>query len=202
MVVPPHTNFPPRTNLSGAAIAAAKAALRGEMRKHRAALGHYPPLPTPVQWIATVDQARAPGTLATYLPLAGEADPAHIVEAARTRGWRLALPHVTTRGAPMRFLRWAPDEPTETGPMRLRQPRADAEEYTPDIILTPLLAFDGAGRRLGQGGGFYDGVFVRLPHALRIGIAWSFQCVPMVPVDARDAPLHATITENGWMEFR
>ena len=40
--------------------------------------------------------------------------------------------------------------------MGIAAPRATAPQVTPDIVLLPLLAFDGIGHRLGRGGGFYD----------------------------------------------
>ena len=55
-------------------------------------------------------------------------------------------------------------------------------------------------RRLGQGAGFYDRAFARLPAALRIGLAWSVQEVDILPADPWDAPLHAVVTEKEWIE--
>ena len=68
-------------------------------------------------------------------------------------------------------------------------------EAEPDIVLTPLLAFDAAMNRLGQGAGHYDRVFERLPDAWRIGIAWSVQQVEHIVTDPWDMPLHGVITE-------
>lgn len=129
----------------------------------------------------------------------GEADPALLADAAVSRGYRLALPHVTDRDTAMRFLTWSPGDDIMIGPLGLRQPRADAPELTPAIILTPLVAFDAALNRLGQGGGFYDRAARSYPSALRIGVAWSIQQRDTLPVDAWDMPLHAVITEHGWI---
>ncbi|WP_066548134.1 MULTISPECIES: 5-formyltetrahydrofolate cyclo-ligase [unclassified Sphingomonas] len=141
----------------------------------------------------------APGTVvASYWAVGSEADPSGIERDARMLGAAIALPHVAaSRAVPMRFLAWSPGQPLVDGPMRLKQPAASATELVPDIILTPLIGFDDALNRLGQGAAYYDRAFARFPDALRIGVAWSVQEVPAVPVDPWDVPLHAVITERG-----
>ena len=85
------------------------------------------------------------------------------------------------------------------GAFGLLQPRSDAEEVSPDLILAPLVGFDRALRRIGQGAGFYDRAFARLPDARRIGLAWSVQEVDALPTDPWDVPLHAVATEREWI---
>lgn len=190
MAVPPLSSAP--------ASPEDKSALRARMRRVRAAFvdGGRPPLVAPPPFIELL----RPGmTVAGYVAIGGEADPLPLLEAATARGCRTALPHVTTMDAPMRFLAWRPGDPLERGPFALLQPRADAIELAPDIVLTPLVAFDGALNRLGQGAGFYDRAFAKLADALRIGVAWSIQQIDHVPTDPWDAPLDAIITERSWI---
>lgn len=175
----------------------AKAALRARMRAARIAFAADAP---PILVSDAFRVRLAPGLVVTsYIPLSGEAPPAPLVEAAVAAGCRLALPHITTRDAPMRFLAWDGLTPLETGPMKLRQPSADAAELVPDIILTPLLAFDARLDRLGQGAGYYDRVFARYPDAWRVGVAWSVQRVSRVPRAPWDVALHAVATEQEWI---
>lgn len=141
----------------------------------------------------------APGSMvATYLPIGSEADPAQLAAAAAHRGCRLALPHVTDRASPIRFLLWEPGEPLVPGPFGLSQPASDTE-VAPDVILTPLVGFDARLNRLGQGASHYDRAFARYPDAWRVGIAWSVQQVPAIPTDIWDVPLHAVVTEAGML---
>ena len=102
----------------------------------------------------------------------------------------------------MRFLAWDGATALIPGPFGLSQPPADAVALVPDIILTPLLALDPKLNRLGQGAGYYDRAFAQFPLARRIGVAWSVQQVEAVPTDAWDMPLHAVITEQGWITPR
>lgn len=141
----------------------------------------------------------APGSIvATYIPIGSEADPAQLAAAVLERGCRLALPHVTDRASPMRFLPWHPGDALIPGPLGLSQPAGDIE-VAPDIFLTPLVGFDARLNRLGQGASHYDRAFARYPDAWRVGIAWSVQQVPVIPTDIWDVPLHAVVTEEGML---
>ena len=45
-----------------------------------------------------------------------------------------------------------------------------------DVVATPAVAFDRAGRRVGYGGGFYDRFFPRTrADALRVGVGFGVQ---------------------------
>lgn len=136
-------------------------------------------------------------TVASYRPVPGEADPAPLERAAAQAGCALALPFLTDRTSPMRFRCWS--GALDVGPYGIEQPSADAPEVAPDIILTPLVAFDRTGARLGQGAGFYDRVFAAQPNAWRVGVAWSVQEAACIPADPWDVPLHAIATEKEWI---
>jgi 5-formyltetrahydrofolate cyclo-ligase len=137
--------------------------------------------------------------VASYVPIGSEADPAPLERAAVAHGCVLALPHVVDRATPLRFLRWDPAIALADGPFGLRQPAAYLDDVVPDIVLTPLVAFDRALNRIGQGAGHYDRAFAAFPHARRIGIAWSVQQIDTIPADPWDAPLHAIATERAWL---
>jgi 5-formyltetrahydrofolate cyclo-ligase len=137
---------------------------------------------------------------AIYLPIGSEIDTLPLIDRLHLRGLSIALPHVPSRKGPMRFLAWLPGDPLPGGPMGLRQPAADAQEVQPDLILTPLLAFDARLHRLGYGAGFYDRAFAALPGARRVGLAWSMQQVPAIADERWDVPLHAVATEKDWIE--
>src|SRR4051812_4010452 len=119
-------------------------------------------------------------TVSLYLALKDELDPEPLIAALHARGQTLALPALFDRSA-MRFLAWAPGDPIERGPMRLRQPLASAPECAPDLIVTPLLGFDRVGHRIGYGAGHYDRAFQRFPGAHRIGLTWAVQEVDRIP---------------------
>ena len=145
------------------------------------------------------DRLSAGLTVASYVPMGSEADPSPLARAAVEAGCVIALPHVTRRSEPMRFLAWDSEDDLIPGVFGLHQPHHESPALAPDIILTPLVAFDRKLNRLGQGAGYYDGAFAAFPRAWRVGIAWSVQRVDALPVDAWDVPLHAVATEREWI---
>ncbi|HEX8302265.1 5-formyltetrahydrofolate cyclo-ligase [Sphingomonas sp.] len=182
--------------MSPATISPDKPALRAQLRAARdgfAAAGSAAIIAPK----AFVERLKPGMTVATYHPVGSEADPSQLAAAASGIGCRIALPFVTGRSAPIRFLIWQPGAALVPGPFNLRQPDAASEEAAPDVILTPLLGFDARFNRLGQGAGHYDRAFARYEAAWRVGVAWSVQELPAIPADIWDVPLHAIITEKG-----
>jgi 5-formyltetrahydrofolate cyclo-ligase len=137
--------------------------------------------------------------VASYVPIGSEAAPTALEAAAREAGCRLALPHVVDRATPIRFLVWDTKDTLTDGPFGLRQPADTSAAVVPDLVLTPLVAFDAALNRIGQGAGHYDRAFAAYPIARRIGIAWSVQQLESITPDSWDAPLDAIVTERGWI---
>jgi 5-formyltetrahydrofolate cyclo-ligase len=199
MVVPPHSGL-----IWSDMQENGKTALRGQYRQKRDAFVAAMQLseraiafsrpPTPLK------QLFGPGkSIAGYIPIGSEANPTALLIEARNAGCEIALPHVVSRAAPMRFLKWSIGEALEDGPFGLKQPPADAQAVEPDVILVPLVAFDRRMYRLGQGAGHYDRALSVLPDSLPIGVAWSVQLADHLPADPWDVPLHAILTERAWI---
>ena len=142
---------------------------------------------------------RREGPLAGYVAHRGEVDIMPFLLRAFHAGHRIALPHVPASDGGMHFVDWHPDTGLAPGFAGIPQPEASGARLLPTILLTPLVAFDRTGRRLGQGGGFYDRWFADHPSATRIGIAWSMQEVEALASDPWDIPLHAIVTEKEWI---
>jgi len=141
-----------------------------------------------------------PGAIvAGYIAIGSEADPSALLREAHDMGCLIALPHVSGKAAPMRFLRWTPGDALVEGPFGLQQPDISAEICTPDVVLTPLVAFDDRLMRIGQGAGHYDRALSVLPDAIAVGLAWSIQWAPLLATDIWDIPLHAVLTEKSWI---
>jgi len=177
-----------------------KRALRSEMRARRMVLAK-----DGLQAAARVaDHAhRLPQAtcVAVYHPIGSELDTAPLVEALIARGVDLCLPVTLAPHAPMIFRRWTPGDPLEADLAGVPAPFPLAGTVVPDLILAPLLAFDGQGLRLGQGGGHYDRTFAALPDAIRIGLAYAGQQVEALPFEPHDIPLHGVLTETGYTAF-
>lgn len=139
---------------------------------------------------------------ALYLPMGSEVDTAPLARRLAAEGYDLCLPVVETLDAPLVFRRWWPGAPLTPDRLGVPGPLPTASSVTPELILTPLLAFDAFGGRLGQGGGYYDRTFAAFPDAVRVGVAFSGQAVDRVPMDAHDMPLHGVLTEVGYTAAR
>ena len=140
--------------------------------------------------------------VAVYRAIGSELDMDALSLALSRQGRALCLPVVVQMDGPMVFRRWAPGEPLELDLVGVPAPLPLADTVTPDLILTPLLAFDLEGGRLGQGGGYYDRTFAALPEALRIGFAYAGQRVDRLPVYRHDIRLHGVLTEVGYTPAR
>ncbi len=182
-----------------------KQAVRGEFRQRRDAFVlslavsekaiAFSRAPTPLQ------RFFKPGAIvAGYIAIGSEADPAALLKQARDSGCTMALPYVTSRAAPMRFLKWDGDAELVDGPFGLKQPAETSKAVIPDIVIVPLVAFDSKLSRLGQGAGHYDRALSLMPEAIAIGLAWSIQQADNLIADPWDIPLDAIITEKAWIE--
>ena len=136
--------------------------------------------------------------IAVYRAIGSEIDADALSMALNRQGRRLCLPVVIERAAPMIFRRWSPGEPLELDVAGVPAPLPLAEAVIPDLIVTPMLAFDAAGGRLGQGGGYYDRTFAALPAVTRIGFAYAGQEIENLPVELHDIRLHGVLTERGY----
>ena len=139
--------------------------------------------------------------VAVYRAIGSELDVEALSRALVQAGRELCLPVVIERDAPMIFRRWSPGEPLELDEAGVPAPFPLAEVVDPDLIVTPLLAFDERGGRLGQGGGYYDRTFAARPDALRVGFAFAGQEVNELPAETHDVRLHGVLTETGYRPF-
>ena len=76
----------------------------------------------------------------------------------------------------------------------------EREETVCDLIITPGLAFDHSGYRMGYGGGFYDRFFSS-HEGFRLGVGFHEQLVEEVPRDAFDLRVHAFLSETDYLVF-
>lgn len=148
--------------------------------------------------------------VACYLPNDGELDLRPLMARLWRRGTRTSLPVLD--GPRLRFLPFGPHTPLRPNrfgiPEPACSPRRRIATFHIDVVLVPLVAFDGRGNRLGMGGGFYDRTFAhrrrlgawRRP--LLIGVAYGFQRVASLSGRVWDVSLDGAATEKGLVWFR
>jgi len=138
-------------------------------------------------------------SVAGFWPIGTEIDIRPLLHALHASGHPILLPVTPPRGLPLSFAYWRPGEVLQ--PERFGTVRPTGGPGVPDLLLVPLLAWDGQGRRLGYGGGYYDRTLAALPGRRTVGCAYAAQRVAEVPADEHDIPLDAVATELGLTWF-
>ncbi len=139
-----------------------------------------------------------------YHPMRSELDPRPLMAMLATAGARLALPAVISK-TEIVFRDLVRTGALEKGGFGTFHPPESAQKLQPDIILLPLAVFDGAGNRIGYGGGYYDRAIAAFrdeghtPYL--VGLAFEEQRAPSVPVESHDVALDMIITPAGVQEF-
>jgi 5-formyltetrahydrofolate cyclo-ligase len=129
--------------------------------------------------------------VAGYWPVGGEVDGRPLLAALAKAGRTVALPRMESRAGPARFIAWRGAEVLTADAFGVPSPPADGADLSPRLFLVPLLAFDRAGRRLGQGGGHYDRIISlhRAHGAIAAGLAYAEQEMGQVPAGPRASRL-------------
>jgi 5-formyltetrahydrofolate cyclo-ligase len=150
--------------------------------------------------------ALAPGMIVSgFMPLKSEINPLPLMKKLAGAGARLALPAIAGRGKPLIMRAYAFGDTLASGQWGIREPKPEAPEVAPDILLVPLLAFDRTGHRIGYGAGYYDMTIAALrarKPVTAVGLAYAAQEVPKVPTTPRDARLDLVLTERESIDFR
>lgn len=142
-------------------------------------------------------------TVALFLSFDGELDTQPLIEQLWRAGKRVYLPvlHPFSRGN-LLFLHYHPHSELVVNRLKIHEPRLDVRDVLPlselDVLITPLVAFDEQGQRLGMGGGFYDRTLQNWQqHGIRpVGYAHDCQLVERLPVEEWDIPLPAVVTPS------
>ena len=186
---------------SPASIEDAKAVLRRE------ALARRDALPRELRAAAAEAIAARPFPLAIepgaavsgFMPMKSEINPIPLMRKLADAGATLALPVVAGKGKPLIMRAWSLGEPLAAGVWGIREPKPEAPEVFPDILIVPLLAFDRRGHRIGYGAGYFDMTIAALrarKPVVAAGIAFAAQEIAEVPATPRDARLDLVLTER------
>jgi 5-formyltetrahydrofolate cyclo-ligase len=140
-----------------------------------------------------------------YLSMPDELDTSALLEIAFSEGKDVYSPKVETDTS-MRFFRVTRDESSwVTGAFDIREPAGREEDvFRPEdgkaLVISPGLAFDRSGRRLGRGKGFYDRFYEKLfaasPDSACCALCLSCQIVDEVPVEQFDRKVNAICTKD------
>jgi 5-formyltetrahydrofolate cyclo-ligase len=151
-------------------------------------------------------EVRRAATVAAYVSVGTEPGTGPLLDALRERGRRVIVPVVL----PDLDLDWA----VYDGPLDLVRARRGLLEPTgrrlgvdavgtADVVVTPGLAVDRTGMRLGQGGGCYDRALGRVPvGTFTATLLFDGELLDTVPTEAHDRPVTAVVTPSGVTRLR
>jgi len=137
-----------------------------------------------------------------YLPGDEEVDTWPIISRAFSMGKQISAPVLRKNGL-MRFRELDADTGLSPNQFGLLEPQ-QGEFIDPqrlDIVITPLVAFDSSGNRIGMGGGYFDRCFAFLKgrkiwlHPKLIGVAFDCQRVTSISPNPWDIALFRIVTE-------
>lgn len=134
-----------------------------------------------------------------YFPIGSEIDPRPLMTRLEQHGAELSLPRMED-GETLSWRRWRPGEPLEPRRFGLSEPQDSAPLATPTLLIVPLLAFDGAGNRLGYGKGHIDRAIAALRETGRVfvcAIGFQEQMLDALPAEPHDQPLDWAVTPAG-----
>lgn len=133
-----------------------------------------------------------------FISYKSEVDTRGIIEDILADGKKLLVPLV--KGSEMIAVEVKGIDDLEPNKMGILEPKSGKEVTDVDLTITPGLAFDKKGYRLGYGGGYYDKFFAKVD-TVRMGIGYSDQYVESIVHEDYDEALEYLLTEEGLIEF-
>ena len=140
-----------------------------------------------------------PGDITCFVSLPDEPGTSPLITALLERGHRLWLPQ--TRPDGLLWVRVDASTEYDVGALGISEPRGTGVESLAfaHVILMPALAVDASGRRLGQGGGYYDKALDQVPGLedggpMLVAIVHDDEVVDEVPTEPHDRVVDALVT--------
>jgi len=139
-------------------------------------------------------------SVALYSPVRNEVCTDAIREHALNERKKVFYPRVGQENS-VAFIRVHSVTELKIGRFGIREPTGATQlseaEYRGLVAFVPGLAFDAQGNRLGRGQGWYDRLLKQLGEKTTfVALAYEFQIVDIVPIEAWDRNVHYVITEK------
>ncbi|WOT04527.1 5-formyltetrahydrofolate cyclo-ligase [Shewanella youngdeokensis] len=147
--------------------------------------------------------------VALYVSHDGELDTLPLINTLWQHGFEVYLPklHPFSTGN-LIFLKYHPNTVLTQNSLGIWEPKLDITHMILpqqlDVVVTPLVAFDATGNRMGMGGGYYDRTLANwrtTGKPLPMGYAHDCQQVAALPSQHWDVPLPLIITPTRSYSF-
>ena len=138
--------------------------------------------------------------IASFISFKSEISTQFLNEFLLNNGKILCLPIIKNNSETLNFIEYNLKTKLIPGKFGIMQPSDLNKEFLPEIILTPCLAFDESGFRLGYGGGYYDKTFSYLKNIkhkfISIAVAFDGQKINKLVHDKYDQKIDYILTEK------
>ena len=138
--------------------------------------------------------------VASFISFKSEISTQFLNEFLLNNGKILCLPIIKNNSETLNFIEYNLKTKLVSGKLGIMQPSDLSKEFLPEIILTPCLAFDENGFRLGYGGGYYDKTFSylkKIKHKfISIAVAFDDQKIDELVHDKYDQKIDYILTEK------
>ena len=152
------------------------------------------------QRFLTLDEWSAARLICCYLAAPAEVQTGRIIDGCRQTGKQIWAPAFRPPHACYEWTRLNRADTLVKGRYHIPEPEHPDwnRPEVVDIVVTPGLAFDAQGGRIGHGGGHYDKLLAlaALRTALKVGLAFAFQMQDHVPTSAHDIGMDIIVTEH------
>lgn len=178
-----------------------KKQLRTELKKKRQAIadgGNSAKLGKIIsERISQTDEYKRADTLLIFYPVGSEINLLPLFDIARLDRKRVAFPCCKANG--VMIFRYADDLSELTArSYNIPEPNEECEtvtDFISSLCITPALAFDEQGFRIGYGGGYYDR-FLKEYNGISIGVAYDGMIIDSLPRDEFDLSVDMIVTER------
>jgi len=143
-------------------------------------------------------------SVAGYVAREDEVQTVPILERVIAGGKKMVVPRVDPVSDQLQFFEIRGTRELAPGRFGILEPKGTGAPVPldeTDIVLVPLIAWDGRGYRVGYGKGYFDRALSTRGSSAAIGLAFESQAVPRVPDSGSDVPLNLVVTENRVVRF-
>jgi 5-formyltetrahydrofolate cyclo-ligase len=153
--------------------------------------------------LTALPQYVSAGTVMLYLDVRDEVRTRWFLPTAWNAGKQVVVPYC--ENGDIELFRLENCDELSPGNMGVLEPRSELRRRPDrqpdptalDLVVTPGLAFDRSGGRLGYGKGYYDRFLHRLrDDATKLAICFECQLFPEIPVTSHDIRMDMVVTEN------
>jgi 5-formyltetrahydrofolate cyclo-ligase len=182
-------------------IAGKKAELRKRVRASRRAIGEEErrsAAEAVAERLLAIPEMTCARYVLAYMPMKYELDVLPAVERLKAVGAIPVFP-LCIEGGGLKLLVPADENGFTVGAYGILEPdittarEVDAAEL--DAIILPAIAFDASGKRLGQGGGYYDRLLARTS-CFCAAVGFDYQLVDEIPTEETDRSVDVVVTPS------